>query len=64
MTRLYACSLPGCPTLSPKPGRCVEHERERRRAVERERPSKQERGYDAAWQRARARYLREHPVCE
>jgi 5-methylcytosine-specific restriction protein A len=58
------CVEPGCPELVER-GRCSAH---RLRVVgrdgrERERPSAQERGYDARWQRARAAFLQAHPFC-
>ena len=59
------CRRPGCPGLV-HDGTCsvcgprrrplqVEHDERRGTAAER--------GYDAAWQRLRERYLREHPLC-
>jgi 5-methylcytosine-specific restriction protein A len=44
-------------------GRCAAHERQRNRAVDERRGNSSERGYDAAWQRFRAAYLAEHPLC-
>lgn len=55
---LTICAEPGCHRLVRK-GRCPQHAR---------RPwaqslSRQERGYDAAWDKARRRVLREESVC-
>ena len=52
------CCHPGCPKLTE--GRyCEEHE-----ALHRgERKSASGRGYNSKWQRARKRFLKEHPLC-
>lgn len=50
---LRVCTQPGCPTLV-RSGRCKDHERER----DRERGTRQERGYDARHDRLRANYQR------
>ena len=52
------CCHPGCPKLTE--GRyCEEHE-----ALHRgERKSAAGRGYNSKWQRARKRFLKEHPLC-
>ena len=50
---LSVCLEPGCPTLTNKT-RCKAHERSR----DRERGTRQERGYDAAHDRLRAEYQR------
>jgi 5-methylcytosine-specific restriction enzyme A len=34
-----------------------------KRELDRQRPSATQRGYDARWRKARARYLAEHPLC-
>lgn len=47
------CATPGCPALTDR-GHCTEHRRERDQA----RGTRQERGYDAAHDRLRARYQR------
>lgn len=61
MARAYSvCSAPGCPTLVAQAGRC-EACKARARAA---RPKTARKGYGASWQRTRARYLREHPLCE
>lgn len=46
---MRVCSEPGCPTLV-ETGRCAAHRRERERA----RGTRQERGYDATYDRLRA----------
>ena len=56
------CSWPGCPVLVDR-GRCEMHRRQERKAIDERRGSAHERGYDHRWQRARAAYLREHPLC-
>ncbi len=48
---LKVCAEPGCPALVPK-GRCAEH----RRAQERARGSRQQRGYDTTHDRLRAQW--------
>ena len=55
-----ACKHPGCPRLiSPDRNYCDEHE-----ALHRgDRAGAAKRGYDSRWQKARARYLRAHPLC-
>lgn len=56
---LKVCSQPGCPELTPE-GRCDAHRRE----AEQRRGSASQRGYNRAWERTRAAYLKDHPVCE
>ena len=41
-----------------------EHDRERRRRQDAQRPSASQRGDDAAWRKVRNEYLAEHPWCE
>jgi 5-methylcytosine-specific restriction enzyme A len=53
-----SCETPYCSREAAVGGYCRECRRE---AV---RPTRQQLGYDAAWYRFRARYLREHPLCE
>jgi len=38
-------------------------EHERRKELDQQRPSSTDRGYDTAWRKLRAVYLRTHPVC-
>ena len=40
-----------------------QREHERRKAIDEQRPGSAARGYDAAWRKLRAVYLRQHPVC-
>lgn len=56
---LSPCSVKGCPTLTWS-NRCDEHQRE----AEAKRGSSVERGYDTAWRRTRAAYLKAHPYCQ
>lgn len=51
---LRACAQPGCPALV-RSGRCAKH----RKTHERERGSRQARGYDATHDRLRADYQRQ-----
>ena len=50
---LRVCAEPGCPELQPEP-RCFTHRRDKDKA----RGSRQERGYDSAHDRLRAKYQR------
>jgi 5-methylcytosine-specific restriction enzyme A len=52
------CTQPGCKALSDS-GRCDAH----RIKADRERGTAQERGYTSAWTKARAAWLRKHPLC-
>ncbi len=63
-TRLSSpCSIRNCPNRSAGHGLCIAHEQQRRAQVDAERPNSRERGYDAAWERIRQRYLATHPDC-
>ncbi len=44
--------------------RCEQHKRESRKVSDAKRASSSERGYSAAWQRAREGFLRKHPLCK
>lgn len=57
------CVHPGCPALVRGGNRCTRHLREVRRQADSRRGSSAARGYGAAWQRARARFLRANPFC-
>jgi 5-methylcytosine-specific restriction protein A len=56
---LVACSVPGCPRVAVKRGRCEEHQKQR----ERERPTSTQRGYDVQWRQTRDEFLSYHPRC-
>lgn len=64
------CGWRGCGRLTA--GRfCPEHQaqydqsmRDRQRETDRQRGSSASRGYGRGWQKARADFLREHPLCE
>lgn len=43
---------------------CATHDRALRREHDRERGTAASRGYDSRWRRARAAYLRAHPLCQ
>ena len=59
------CNHPGCGVLvRDGSSRCMAHKRIEARAHDEARGSSSERGYTAAWQRARAAYLRAHPLCK
>lgn len=59
-----ACALPGCSGRATHDGRCELHARIRRAEYEAGRLPASERGYDAAWRKARAAHLRAYPTCE
>jgi 5-methylcytosine-specific restriction endonuclease McrA len=52
------CISRGCPKLT-RARRCTDHQQ----AYEQQRGSRQERGYDAAWQQLRARAIKAQPWC-
>jgi|SRR5579864_340546 len=54
------CVHPGCPEYASARGRCEQHAR----AFDAARGTTKERGYDGAWRKFRAWFLRRHPVCE
>jgi 5-methylcytosine-specific restriction protein A len=57
------CGHPGCPALTSGSRFCPEHSREFGRGYEKDRGTAASRGYDARWQRIRARVLNEEPLC-
>jgi 5-methylcytosine-specific restriction protein A len=66
---LRICSAGGCRTVV-KSGRCAKHqamaeaqEAERKRAIDAQRPSSGERGYDADWRAVRRQFLAANPTC-
>ena len=60
---LRPCTHPGCGVLVVG-GRCALHERARQHDVDARRESSTKRGYTSRWQKARATFLREHPLCQ
>lgn len=56
---LRPCARPGCAALVPS-GLCREHQHQENRR----RGSSTRQGYGQAWRRARAQWLRDHPLCE
>ena len=61
----HPCSQRGCPALvyDPNERYCAEHKAQRQAEYDARRGTAAERGYDAAWQKVRAEYLAEHPIC-
>ena len=58
------CTYPGCGTLVRDGGsRCEKHKRTEARIYDQQRGTRQERGYDNKWDKARKGYLRSHPLC-
>jgi 5-methylcytosine-specific restriction protein A len=45
-------------------GRCAKHVKRQQQVIDQRRGSSNERGYSYAWQKARAGYLRKHPLCK
>jgi 5-methylcytosine-specific restriction enzyme A len=62
---LRPCRHAGCGALvREKHGLCPLHLSAMRQRVDEQRDSASERGYGARWRRARAAFLRLHPLCE
>lgn len=58
------CTYPGCGVLlRDGSARCKEHKRAEAKAHDARRGTAHERGYSAAWQRARVGFLSKHPLC-
>lgn len=57
------CRQPGCGALIDAPGWCTTHAKAKQQQDARERGTAQERGYTSQWTKARAAYLRKHPLC-
>jgi len=55
---LRPCTYPGCPAVVPA-GRCARHVS----LIRKQRPTPHQLGYTYAWRKARAAYLRAHPLC-
>lgn len=67
----HPCCKSGCPGLTTTGRYCDEHKyldrddrREEQRAADAVRPASSQRGYDAAWRRARDAKLARDPLCE
>lgn len=56
------CTEPGCPVLV-QGGRCPAHLSAVRKKVDAQRGTSTERGYGTRWRKARATYLKRHPLC-
>ena len=57
------CTHPGCGALVQDGGRCERHRAQLQREQDARRGSARQRGYTGAWEKARAAYLRAHPLC-
>lgn len=59
------CNHPGCGVLvRDGSSRCDKHKRLEAKAHDQRRGTAHERGYSAAWQRAREGFLKSHPLCK
>lgn len=58
------CTYPGCNELVRGGGRCARHVSQVRQEQDEQRGSARERGYTRAWEKARAAWLRKHPLCQ
>lgn len=61
---LRPCRYPGCPELIEGGGYCDKHKRQERKRHDDNRPGARQRGYDKRWEKVRAQYIAEHPLCE
>ena len=59
---LKACATPGCKELVAF-GKCDKHRSKRYADEQQTRGTAHQRGYDHRWQRARALFLADHPLC-
>lgn len=57
------CRTPCCGKLIDKPGFCAAHKKADQKQQDERRGTAYERGYDSKWAKARAFYLRKHPLC-
>jgi len=57
------CRAPGCGRVIAAPGHCEQHKKATQKQQDERRGSAAERGYDSKWTKARAAYLRKHPLC-
>lgn len=55
--------MAGCGILIDMPGFCEKHAKVKQQQDDTRRGSAHDRGYTSAWSRARAFYLRKHPLC-
>lgn len=58
------CRAPCCGKTIDAPGYCEKHKKAVQKQQDERRGSATERGYDNRWVKARAHYLRKHPLCE
>ena len=56
------CKVSSCKDFAVTGGYCEQHQ-DRIRKKDRERGTAHQRGYDAEWEKARTKYLDEHPLC-
>ena len=59
----HICRKAGCGRLIAAGGYCDEHKREARKQQDEARGTANDRGYSAAWRKAREGFLRKHPLC-
>lgn len=57
------CRAPACGKTLVEPGYCEKHKKAVRKEQDERRGTAAERGYDSRWAKARAGYLRKHPLC-
>ncbi|MCE2660749.1 MAG: HNH endonuclease [Rubrivivax sp.] len=57
------CVEPGCNAMATERGRCAEHAKRQQQQLDARRGSSSQRGYGSQWQKARAGFLRSHPLC-
>lgn len=57
------CASPGCPELVTDGSKCEKHKKQQTKQYDKQRGTASERGYGARWQRARAWYLKQYPLC-
>ena len=65
------CAAPGCPEYTKSDRYCAEHQPkqatrprgEAQRKYDRTRPSRHKLGYGSKWDKARAKFLKQHPRC-
>lgn len=62
MKRHSTCNYPRCDNRTPE-AYCKEHRKEKDAAYDARRDTSNQRGYGSRWQKARAAYLRRHPLC-